>query len=954
LAVTEYAIGQRWVSNGEAELGLGIIKDNSGRRIEVSFPAAGEQRTYATENAPLSRVIYPVGDRIKTDEEVSFIISARHDINDCYIYQGEDDLGNEISIHEMDLNSFVQFSQPQDRLFAGQIDKNRQFELRIETLAHQHQLQQTTVFGLMGARAQLLPHQIYIAYQVSQRHAPRVLLADEVGLGKTIEAGLILHQQLITGRTQRALIVVPDSLVHQWLVEMLRRFNLPFTIMDDERYSAIIESNEGNPFESAQLVLCSLSSLTLNLAMYEDALHASWDMMIVDEAHHLQWNDQQASAEYQCIEGLAREVAGLLLLTATPEQLGIESHFARLRLLDPDRYFDLATFRQQEADYQPVSGLVNQLLIDDAQPTLVSLQSTIEKYLGQVGYLALAEADDFVMARDQAIRDLLDRHGTGRILFRNTRDVVEGFPERHLHIYPLIAPDEYRALQADADIMALIQAERLLSDNAKADWLNSDSRVKWLAQWLIEHKSDKVLVICAQAETAQTLELYLRVNIGLRSSVFHEGLSLVHRDRAAAYFADDEEGAQVMICSEIGSEGRNFQFSHHLVLFDLPLNPDLLEQRIGRLDRIGQHHNVQIHVPYYESSAQDVLLKWYHQGLNAFEQVFSAGGAIKLVVNESLEYCLLNADDNKSINELIDETQKLTAETLTKLQQGRDRLLELNSCDLPVANELVANLNEASNTLELASYMDKVFDEYGVDQQMHSADSIILEPGNHMVEHQFPSLPEDGLTATYKRHRALIREDMAFLSWEHPMVLGSMDMIINSDFGNSAFCTLDNDNLPAGTLLLEAIFTMKCPAPRSLQVGRYLNHSYLRIVADEQGQDFSELLTETAFNDQAGRIPRVTAQELVRHARPKISELIVHAQQLAVTKQRLIIDQAISTMHRSLQPEQDRLTALSAVNSNIRPEEITYIEQSQQLLVEYLQSAQLSLDAVRVAIVTHS
>ncbi|KKN23519.1 hypothetical protein LCGC14_0904050, partial [marine sediment metagenome] len=121
MAVTEYAIGQRWVSNGEAELGLGIIKSNSGRRIEVSFPAAGEQRTYATENAPLSRVVYPVGDRVKTDEEVSFIISARHDINGCYIYQGDDDLGNEISIHEMDLNSFVQFSQPQDRLFAGQI-----------------------------------------------------------------------------------------------------------------------------------------------------------------------------------------------------------------------------------------------------------------------------------------------------------------------------------------------------------------------------------------------------------------------------------------------------------------------------------------------------------------------------------------------------------------------------------------------------------------------------------------------------------------------------------------------------------------------------------------------------------------------------------------------------------------------------------------------------------------
>ena len=85
---------------------------------------------------------------------------------------------------------------------------------------------------------------------------------------------------------------------------------------------------------------------------------------------------------------------------------------------------------------------------------------------------------------------------------------------------------------------------------------------------------------------------------GIRATLFHEGMSLIERDRAAAWFADPEEGAQVLICSEIGSEGRNFQFAHHLVLFDLPSNPDLLEQRIGRLDRIGQNAVIKIHVPY--------------------------------------------------------------------------------------------------------------------------------------------------------------------------------------------------------------------------------------------------------------------------------------------------------------------------------------------------------------------
>lgn len=119
-----------------------------------------------------------------------------------------------------------------------------------------------------------------------------------------------------------------------------------------------------------------------------------------------------------------------------------------------------------------------------------------------------------------------------------------------------------------------------------------DPRVEWLIDTLKMLKQFKVLVICAHAETALDLEDALRLRSGISATVFHEGMSILERDRAAAYFADEEFGAQVLICSEIGSEGRNFQFAHHLVLFDLPAHPDLLEQRIGRLDRIGQRHTI--------------------------------------------------------------------------------------------------------------------------------------------------------------------------------------------------------------------------------------------------------------------------------------------------------------------------------------------------------------------------
>ena len=189
-----------------------------------------------------------------------------------------------------------------------------------------------------------------------------------------------------------------------------------------------------------------------------------------------------------------------------------------------------------------------------------------------------------------------------------------------MHPAPLPAPEEYARID---DALHLNLYPELRYDNDT--WLSSDTRVSWLEATLKSLRPAKVLVICAHAETAIALEHYLHLRAGIRSSAFYEGLSIIERDRAAAYFADETSGAQTLVCSEIGSEGRNFQFAHHLVLFDLPLNPDLLEQRIGRLDRIGQEHDVEIHVPYLEHTAQETLFQWYDRGLNLFKESCSAG-----------------------------------------------------------------------------------------------------------------------------------------------------------------------------------------------------------------------------------------------------------------------------------------------------------------------------------------
>jgi ATP-dependent helicase HepA len=952
--------GQRWVSNTESELGLGIVLDVANRRIELIFPAASEKRTYAIDNAPLSRVRYEMGQQISNTDGQNLLITEVEEHNGCLIYLGTDEDDQVVVVPESELNSFVQFSKPQERLFAGQIDKNLAFELRMDTLRYYRKLQQSPVAGLLGARIQLLPHQLYIASETASRYAPRVLLADEVGLGKTIEAGLIIHQQLISGRANRVLIALPDSLVHQWLVEMLRRFNLFFTILDEERCVALVESGTENPFESAQLIICTLSLLSGQDERLEQAVAANWDLLVVDEAHHLEWSAQQASPAYKAIETLSQSARGLLLLTATPEQLGVEGHFARLRLLDPARYFDIDKFREEEARYAPINQLVQQLMAEDFLQQLSSedVQKRLADFLGDSALDALntevaIEDNNTDNTRNRLIRDLLDRHGTGRVLFRNTRASVQGFPARELCPHPLTAPDAFNSPADDSlpdldKINAQLKPELLLGEN----WLQTDPRVEWLVDLLAQQRGNKVLVICARADTAMELEQHLNLKHGVHSAVFHEGLSLVARDRAAAYFADDEQGAQVLVCSEIGSEGRNFQFSNQLVLFDLPLNPDLLEQRIGRLDRIGQRRDILLHAPYYQQSAQEVLMRWYHEGVNAFEATCAIGQTQFQSFEKPLKKCLLNPHKLSAIDKLLKQARESSDALLSDLRKGRDRLLELNSCDTERAEVIVADMHEQEQRHALSGYMEKVFDQFGVDQEHHSATSVILSPGEHMLGHSFPALPEDGLTATFQRDIALAREDFQYLTWEHPMVTGAMDMVLSGEFGNTAFCTMKFPPFRAGTILLEAIFTMSCQAPVRLQLHRYLPLTTVRIVVDSKKHDLSNIITEKHFARLGKRVRRHNAQDFVRHTRTQIVAMIEQAEQLAFKHEKSIVDAAIEQMQNLQQSEQHRLSALAEVNPNIRQDEIDHLAAESSELQQYLDLAHIKLDAIRLAVIT--
>jgi len=920
--MNEFIPGQRWISNTESELGLGLILEAVYNRVTVLYLATGDKRTYARENAPLTRVLFSEGDVIESADYTKITVQQIQQHEGLLTYIGLDEDGQLQQIDEMELNHHIQFNKPQDRLFTGQFDPSSWFKLRYETWLRQQQHQQSAVKGLQGARAALIPHQLYIAQQAANRAMPRIMLADEVGLGKTIEAGLIIQHRLINGLSKRILILVPESLLHQWLVEMRRRFNLRFSIFDESRCLACPEEN---PFLSEQLALCSQSFFDNSAHRQQQALDARWDMVVIDEAHHLQWNEQAPSPEYLFVEQLAINTPGLILLTATPEQLGKESHFARLRLLDPDRFYKFQQFLQEESQFQPVAELANllitgQKLSASEQEHLKNLlkQDNVEKLLKEVN-------TDKNSAREELIKLLLDHHGTGRILFRNSRHTVQGFPDRQRYGYSLL-PKESATIQ-------------------------DSPYLQWLVEKLNALGDEKALLICKRAETVIQLEQLLRQHVGHTAAIFHEGMSIIERDRAAAFFADEESRAQVLICSEIGSEGRNFQFVRHLILFDLPENPDLLQQRIGRLDRIGQKHVIQIHIPYIENSAQHVLYRWYDEGLDAFRHNCSGAAQVYKQMGDELAAALLPENSNQ-VDALIENTRNLAKEVAEELHKGRDLLLELNSCRAEEAEQLVQQIKAGENDGKLWPYMEALFDCYGVDVEYHSRDCNILWPSENLRIAHFPMLQDDGLTVTTNRERALAREDMQFITNEHPMVISAMDLVLSSETGNAAVSVVKNPRLKAGQFFLELLFVVECSAPMELQIGRFLPPTPIRILLDQQKKNLATDVSHESLVETGESFDKPQVSQFLNSQRPLILDMIKVAEQQAILQMQKLVADSNNAMIATLTGEIKRLVRLKKINPGIKEQEIEQLKETTLLSHESIQEAQLRLDAVRFVIVS--
>lgn len=937
----QFAIGQRWLSDTETELGLGVLIDVDERSVSILFPKSDETRVYARNNAPLSRIVFNIKDELQDQEGTKWLVESFEDRHGVVRYNVirtlEDGTEERKALNETRVGAHIQLSKPLDRLLASQVDYKEWYDLRIEALMMQANMKSSPLRGMIGARVGLIPHQLYIAHEVGQRFAPRVLLADEVGLGKTIEAGLIIHQQLKTGRSERILILVPDSLQYQWMIEMRRRFNLQFSLFDLTRTASIKEHDPDlNPFLTEQCIIASVDLMVDHDDLREQALEAGFDLLVVDEAHHLMWSEEEGGNDrYDLVEELAEKTPGVLLLTATPEQLGVESHFARLRLLDPQRFSSLDRFLDEEEQYHHTAKIAEVLMSD--LPLEPAHLAAIEGLLGH-------SIQDEPEQRFRAIHELLDRHGTGRILFRNTREAIQGFPGRDCQPVALPAPANW---SKDGKLREQMWPEEAQLDGA---WMEHDPRVMWLMEMLrTELKHKKVLLIARSGPVVEALENVLRLHAGIRTAMFHEGMSLLERDQAAAYFAEDSYGAQILLCSEIGSEGRNFQFASDLILFDLPANPDVLEQRIGRLDRIGQENRIQIHVPYLAGTAQERMFRWYNEGLNIFGNISPAAQTLQENFIAKLKDCLLS-DLGQQFEDLLEEVSVQREALEAELQEGRDRLLEYNSCRPIVAQEIVQALEDYDDNTTLPMFMKRFMASTNIDFDEQSNGTVIIKPTDQM-QVQGLSLDEEGMTATFYRDQAQVREDAQYLTLEHPFTESVMEMINTQSFGSTNVALLKSNALKQGSLLLEVWFKVDVIAPKALNLPSSLPQQLIRVLLSETGQDLSAKIDPSILKPYLHHLDSNSCRQVVKARRDVIEQRYAQALDLAKTALPNFKQQAKEVYGNKWQYEIDRLTYLKQFNPSIREDEIARLQKFQSEGISLLDGLSVTPEAIQVLVV---
>jgi ATP-dependent helicase HepA len=792
------------------ELGLGRVVAVEGRAVAVAFPRKGETLRLARDSPALVAVDLRAGRRVRLRASAEEAVVAAA-LEDGRIRLADGRTVDAAEAWPVDLDHGLL-----ERLARGDLDPAADLENRLAALRLLELREAQGLGSFLGGRIRLYPHQLHVAERATRQDPVRWLLSDEVGLGKTIEACLILNRLLRTGRVERCLVAAPDTLTVQWLGELWRKHHQVFTLLDAERLADVAKDHGPgfNPFDVHRRVVVALEMLVERPRLTEQAVAAGIDLLVVDEAQRLRRGGPSAEGPaWRAVAPIAALGRHVLLLSATPLEDDADGFFRLLRLLRP-------------GDVPDGAAIEERLLRGEPLPPCTS--STRRADIGGLP----PRAPQVEPAGDPAAwRARLD-----------LEEALRRTPAPHLVARRAKAERVRRALASGAALLAVLGPEeaelRRLAEAADA----RDPRLLWLAgsarRW--KEAGEKTLVFVAHRETLEWLRTALSHQAQLATGVFHETLSPARRDIEVARFRLPE-GPSLLVSTECGGEGRNFEFCKRLVLFDLPFSPAAVEQRIGRLDRIGRRGPVEV-VYFRPPGGVGADVVRLYEAVGLFEEP---------VVGLEPQLAGLEAVLEESA---LEPGSALSAERIASLlyeaRAARSRIREAAFHELhrepyraELADGILARVPSGLDALNEEVVTTACARLGFVVERQRGRRRFSIEFGNEALVDTLPGVPGgSSYLGTFDREEAVDDETLDFFAAGHPLVEGVLAHLEESPSGR------------VGVLALPG------PGPRRLGLAAFYKDGpgFDVVAVDEEGQPRPDWAAAVRRPVAAGRLPAET------------------------------------------------------------------------------------------------
>jgi ATP-dependent helicase HepA len=765
---------------------------------------------------------------------------------------------------------------PAERLAAGQLGRTEPYGLRLQALYLKHAYRYDPLTGLSSARIEPQLHQVFIAHRVTQNLQPRMILADEVGLGKTIEAGLIIKELRARGLIERVLVVVPASLQLQWQSELRSKFNEHFEILDGAALKFLGRGGV-NPWMARQNVICSLPFAS-NPKRAEEIIETEWDLVVFDEAHRVRRSFQSASKTratlaYRLADELKELVNGLLLLTATPMQLHPFELYSLIELVEPGLFPAFHAYDSRRGFLPRLNALMKVLkgwktLGEDDQRAAVQTNKQLLDELGIRPQDALEALQDD-QERERLMDMLIAKHPLAAALVRNRKAEIGGFTPRAAVTVPVeLEPDElqlyedvtaylregYNRARADKNMalgFVMVTYQKMLASSSHAVRQSfrrriaklqkqvsgtGDRKVKALGEGRLEElrdaeeataaleeleeaaidlealrleidqleglvdrlgnvrdskaaellsaldmifqdRPDEKLVVFTQfIETQEFLAAALRQN-GYTVSVFNGRMSLDEKEEAVHRFRERD---QILISTEAGGEGRNFQFCHLMMNYDLPWNPMRVEQRIGRLDRIGQKRPVFIYNLYCQDTVEQRVLDVLERRIGLFEESVGSLDPILGQVERDIERLVLSHIDHfdEELKRFETGLEQRVREAREKERTLADFVLDRASLRRDQAMELLAQ-SPLARWSDLERFIDACLPYFGGVLRDHAEGGKVASLSPRLMARL--QQRQGAIRGTFDPELARDLEELPFFAFGHWLVDRLVDLPITVD-----------------------------------------------------------------------------------------------------------------------------------------------------------------------------